>query len=197
MSLSLKKLQHSGSDRSKPEDRLSKYGYFYGKYTFYELLAFTKQEAAVPANDILLLMVTDCGVKERLHRKIVFDEDISHFGAGVFYRDQTSFYTLMASVGYTRKAVSNEALDRARIEGDGLYSGDGEDQPEAQWREAESFVHSGEQVHTEAHIEQYDDSNGDLGDLVDDGSVECPAFINPKLLMKKDIRDWTKTSRKC
>ena len=193
----VQKLQHEGSNGSKPEDRLKKYGYFFGKYTFFEMLAYTKQTAPVAANDVILLLITDCGVPDRSHRRIIFDTEITHFGAGVFYQDQSTYYTIMGSKGYTRKEVANSVLATARIEGDGLYTGNGSNQPIAEWRKAEFFQKTGNQIHTEASIEKADDTTGVLGDLKDDKSVECPQFINFSLLQKSLVRDWTLSSVKC
>ncbi len=194
---SVKKLDHSGSDNSKPEDRLKRYGYFYGAYKFYELLAYTKQTEPVSANKVIMMMLADCGVKDRLHRKIIFDAEATHFGAGVAYAEQETYFVLFASKGYTRKALENTLLDKARIQGDGLYTGNGVSQDVAKWRDASEFVHSGAQIHTEVKIESMDDSNGDLRDLVDDKSVKCPDFINYNILGKRIVRPWTITSRKC
>ena len=161
------------------------------------MLAYTKQTAPVAANDIILLLITDCGVPDRSHRKIVFDTEITHFGAGVYYQDQSTYYTIMGVKGYTRKAIDNSAMTAARIEGNGLYTGNGSNQATAEWRKADYFQHTGNQIHTEADIHKFDDSTGELKDLKDDKSVQCPTFVNFKLLEKKQIRDWTLTSAKC
>lgn len=96
-----------------------------------------------------------------------------------------------------RRAVNNSVLYEAWIEGDGLYSGEGENISEAQWRTNDYFKKPLEQIHTKQVAENIDDSTGVLGNLKDDGSVKCPTFVNSKLLSIKVISDWHKTSTKC
>ena len=193
----IRALKHRGSDKSTAKDRMRRFGRFTGAYKFFEMLAYFKQTKPVPADKIIDLYVTDCGNKDRPHRKIIFEKDVTHFGAGVFYANKETWITLLTSKGFTRNGVENKKLDEAWVEGDGLYQGQGRSHTSARWREAGEFIHSGPQIHVQAKIDGVDDNTGELGTLKNDNSITCPNFINPKVLAIKVVNNWHLTSETC
>lgn len=195
----VKKLTHVGSNGSKAEVRLAKYGRFHGAYEFNEMLSFTKQTKPVTGNRVIMMFLADCGVKTRMHRKIILNETVTHFGAASSYANKETYFVLLATKGYTRKPLTNAQLVAARVEGDGLYSGDGSDQNTAFFRNAAFFKQNRpQQIHTLKKIYNMVDTNPiAVGDLKDDSSVKCPQFINFKTLGKSLVRGWTLTSSTC
>lgn len=193
----IRRLRHKGSDLSTVKQRMRRFGNFKGTYNFFEMLAFFKQTQPVPADKLVDLFITDCGDKNRPHRKIIFETDVTHFGAGISYGDGETWITFLASKGFTRKPIKNVKLDEAWVEGEGLYKGPGQSFTMARWREAGEFMHNGPQIHTENLIIGAKSSTGPLGSLTDDGSTTCPNFINSKILGIKVVHDWHPTTEKC
>lgn len=193
----IRKLRHKGSDLSTVKQRMKRFGQFKGAYKFFEMLSFFKQTKPVPADKIIDLFITDCGNKKRPHRKIIFESDVTHFGAGVVYANKETWITVISSKGFTRNGVPNKKLDQAWIEGDGLYKGQGRSHTSARWREAGEFVHKGPQIHVQAKIDGVTDKTGPLGNLKNDKSVTCPNFVNPKILGIKVVNKWHMTSENC
>lgn len=197
MITNIRALKHVGSDKSTVKQRMIRFGKFTGAYKFFEMLAYFKQTKPVPADQIIDLYITDCGNKNRPHRKIVFESDVTHFGAGVVYANKETWITLLSSKGFERNGVENKKLDEAWIEGNGLYKGQGRSHTSARWREAGEFIHKGAQIHVQDKIDGVSDVTGPLGDLKDDKSVACPNFVSSKTLGVKIINDWHLTSERC
>lgn len=197
MHQNIRHLRHKGSDLSTVKQRMRRFGNFRGAYNFFEMLAFFKQTQPVPADKVVDLFITDCGDKRRPHRKIVFERDVTHFGVGVSYGDKETWITFLASKGFTRKAIDNTVLDKAWVEGDGLYKGQGQSFTQARWRQAGEFIHTGPQIHTENFIIGAKALTGPLGTLINDNSITCPNFINSKILGLRVVHDWHPTPEKC
>jgi len=90
----IRALKHAGSDKSSVEDRMTRYGKFTGNYLFFELLSFFKQTKAVSADKIVHLFITDCGNKDRSHRKLIFNENVTQMGASIFYSNKQTWITM-------------------------------------------------------------------------------------------------------
>lgn len=188
---------HTGSDKSDTESRMRKFGSFIGKYFFFELVSYKRQSEPVGADDIIDSFVSDCTLKDKKNRMLIFSNDVTGFGAGVASAGGRIFVTLMGAKGFIRKSVTNAQLEQARVEGNANYKGTGVQHPNARWRDQKEFAKGTEQVVKPFTPKKLDDSTGPLGDLKDDGSVKCPDFVNSGALEKAVIKQWTVTSKTC
>ena len=193
----IRALKHAGSDKSTVEERMRRFGSFTGEYLFYELLAYFKQTKAVSADKIVQLFITDCGNKGREHRKLIFNQDITQFGASVFYSNKQTWVTLLAAKNFKSNAVSNKQMSEAWIDGNGKFVGNGQAHPEAKWRYASDFIKTGEEIYNQNLIDGVWMTSNELHDAQDDKSVKCPTFINPEKLAIKVIETWRLMEGKC
>lgn len=188
---------HQTSDNTTPAARLQKFGTVSGTWAMTQMVALFSRSTAVPANDVIMLFASDCGVKSRKHRSALFDKAYLSAGVGVYNKEKKTMITLVFARGFTRAPITNEQLAAANIEGDGMYSGAGASFDTATFKKAGQTVIPGPQIHTAAKIQNPDDTNGDLGNLQDDKSVVCPDQINHEVLELRTIRSWTRTSQTC
>ena len=68
---------HSGTDDSRVDQRLERYGTWFGKA--YECIVY----GATTAEDIVVIMAVDDGVLSRCHRKLLFKPELTVAGVGV------------------------------------------------------------------------------------------------------------------
>jgi len=191
------KFSHNLNDNTTPSVRLRRFGSFAGTWGYTQLVALFERSTAVPANDVVLLFASDCGVKNRKHRQALFSNDYAIAGAGVYKKERKTMFTLVFAKGFVRAPIENSQLDLANIQGDGKYTGSGKSFDTATFRVQGQYTHAGAQIHSAATIETLDDTTGALGDLKHDNSVICPTQINHEVLEVKTIKAWTKTSQKC
>jgi len=151
----------------------------------------------VPANDVVMLLASDCGVPSRKHRSMIFSNTFACAGVGVYNKERTTVFTLVFAQGFIRAPITNAQLDTALIEGNGSFVGQGASFSTATFKKYGDFTHPAPEIHTLQNIEQYDDSTGELGNLTNDGSVVCPTKINSDVLEVRTVKGWTKTSQKC
>lgn len=189
--------RHNMNDDTTPTGNAKKYGRFEGQWKLTQLVAQFERSTAVPANDIVMLLASDCGISSRRHRAVLFSADFKAVGAGIYNKERKTIATMVFATGFIRNPLTNQQLTDAMIEGDGKFSGAGKSFETASFKTYGEFKHEGAEIHTKTSIEQYDDSTGLLGNLQDDGSVKCPTKINSKLLELSTIRGWTKTSQTC
>jgi len=188
---------HNLNDGTTPSVRLRRFGTFSGAWGYTQLVALFERSTAVPANDVIMLFASDCGVKSRKHRQAIFSNDYSVAGAGMYKKERKNVFTLVLTKGFVRAPIQNAQLDQAGLEGNGKFTGVGKSWETATFRVQGEFTHPGDQIHSAAAIEALDDSTGALGDLKDDSSVKCPTQINNEALEIKTVKPWTKTSQKC
>lgn len=189
--------RHNMSDETSPTANVRKYGRFEGQWKITQLVAQFQRSTAVPANDIVMLFASDCGISSRKHRTTLFSNDFKAVGAGIHNKERKTIATVIFGTGFIRNPLTNQQLTEAMIEGNGKYSGAGKSHETATFKTYGQFTHDGAQVHTKDSIESFDDSNGPLGTLKDDGSVKCPTKINSEVLELSTVRGWTKTSQHC
>jgi hypothetical protein len=193
----IRALKHKGSDMSSVEDRMRRFGKFTGNYLFYEMLAFFKQTKAVSADKIVHLFITDCGNKNRSHRKLIFDKNVTQIGASVFYSNKQTWITVLASKNFKSNAVSNKQMAEAWIDGNGKYTGNGQAHPTAQWHYASDFIKRGEEIYNQDLIDGVDTVQNELVDAKDDGSAQCPTYINPEKLALRVVKAWRLVAGSC
>jgi len=189
--------RHTMSDNTDPSARVQKFGRFTGAWSLSQFVAQFQRSTAVPANDVITLFLTDCGVPSRKHRASLLSNTYSFAGVGVYNKERTTIFTLLMANGFVRAPITNAQLDAAMIQGNGMYSGTGSSFATATFKKFGDFVHPGSQIHTQVFIENIDDSTGPLGNLMDDKSVACPTQINSDVLESTTVRAWTKTSQTC
>ena len=189
--------RHAKSDNTTPAANLKRFGTFSGTWSYTQLVGQFERSTVVSANDIILLFASDCGVASRKHRAALFTNTYTVAGAATANVERTTVVTLIFVQGFTRFPITNQQLVDANIQGDGLYSGPGKSWETSVFRPPGSFPKQVDQIHTETLIEKYDDSTGLLGNLKDDGSVECPTIVNHEVLAIRTIKGWVKTSEKC
>jgi hypothetical protein len=193
----IRALKHEGSDRSTVEERMNRYGKFTGNFLFFELLAFFKQTKAVSADKIVHLFITDCGNKAKAHRKLIFDPKITQMGASVFYSNKQTWITLLAAKNFKSNAVSNKMMSEAWIDGEGKFTGNGQAHPTAKWHYASDFIKRGDEIYNQNKIDNVDTTTNELGDTKDDGSAQCPTYINPEKLAIKVVKAWRQIPGSC
>ena len=195
--VAFKLFRHNTNDNTTPAANLKRFGTLSGAWSVNQLVGQFERTTVVPANDIIMLFASDCGIASRKHRTALFSTTHLVAGAATANTERITVATLIFAVGFKRLPITNEQLAAANIQGNGMYSGPGQSHETAVFRPNGSFPQSGAQIHTEAVIEKYDDSTGLLGSLADDGSVVCPTIINHNVLEIRTVRAWTKSSAKC
>lgn len=195
----IKKLSHTGSDNSSPEDRLKREGRFIaGKNYVYELVAYEKSNKVITANDIILLLVSDCGLMSRAKRNYLFSEKVDNFGAGVYIKGTHMAVTVLGTKNFTSKKLTAEEKKKANIEGDGKFKGEGSQQNKTTEKNKETFTKDKkDDTKGVTPLKEGGDNNGPLGDKKDDKSVACPKTVNSKIFQKSIIKNWSLTSKSC
>jgi len=191
--------QTASDAKTTPTDTLNRFGKFAGSWSFTQMAALFERSTAVPANDVIMLFATSCGDKTRKYRSLLFSTTYTQIGVGVYNRERKTMFTVIFLKGFTRAPISNEQLNAALIEGDGMYTGSGASFPTAVFRPIGTDARpiTLPQIHTQQKIEATDDTTGELGNLTDDGSIKCPTQINHNVYSIRDLKPWTKTSQKC
>jgi hypothetical protein len=189
--------RHDSFDNTTPSVNLKRFGAFSGQWSFTQLVGHFERSTVVPANDIIMLFASDCDVPSRKHRAALFTNTYSVAGAATANTERVTTATLILVKGFKRFPITNQQLVDANIDGNGMYAGPGKSWETAVFRPPGSFPVTGDQIHSAAAIEKFDDTTGPLGSLNDDGSVKCPTIINHNALEIRTVKAWTKTSQKC
>ena len=110
----LNKMRHAGEEGKGIQAKLLDVGYWEScSYAYNENMAITYKNdtSYTPADEIVMLWITDCSVQHRGHRTNVFASYVSHLGCGVFQGPMTTKKGVtMTGTVYTCTGVRGIAL---------------------------------------------------------------------------------------
>ena len=88
----LNKISHTGAGGSNPGDRLKTAGIFNGAWSYNENIAVTYRQNTdyPPADEFIIMWITDCGVASRGHRANIYSTKVDRQGCGVFQGPMTA-----------------------------------------------------------------------------------------------------------
>jgi uncharacterized protein YkwD len=99
---------HAGLDRSGPGDRIDRYGSWSGRWG--EDIAYGRRTA----RGVVIALIVDDGLRERAHRKIIFNPAFHYAGAAA---GPHARYRVVCSIDFAGGYIERDAIARSLLAG--------------------------------------------------------------------------------